>query len=151
MAANAWHHTPASFFSPNSPSHYHHYHHLQTPPKTTAKMGRELQKKKNRSSIPKQTKRKNPRVHKVRPLGNALVAQNWYVPPPPRRSKFHIPGFNYKLIGKTQGQEANPRPELQASRARLTPQWPRRRSRNLACHCCRRRRPESCWCHSPGL
>ncbi|KAI5840500.1 ribosome biogenesis protein Nop16-domain-containing protein [Morchella snyderi] len=59
--------------------------------KTTAKMGRELQKKKNRSSIPKKTKRKNPRVHKVRPLGNALIAQNW--------DKKQTLAQNYKRLG----------------------------------------------------
>ncbi|KAG0131670.1 ribosome biogenesis protein Nop16 [Tuber indicum] len=40
-------------------------------------MGRQLQKKKNRSSIPKQSKHKNPRIFKVRPTGNALLAANW--------------------------------------------------------------------------
>ncbi|RPB12193.1 hypothetical protein P167DRAFT_464220, partial [Morchella conica CCBAS932] len=54
-------------------------------------MGRELQKKKNRSSIPKKTKRKNPRVHKVRPLGNALIAQNW--------DKKQTLAQNYKRLG----------------------------------------------------
>lgn len=49
-------------------------------------MGRELQKKKNRSSIPKKTRRRNPRI-KVRPLGNALIAENWYLSPP------HIKSF----------------------------------------------------------
>ncbi|PWW78322.1 hypothetical protein C7212DRAFT_296844, partial [Tuber magnatum] len=41
-------------------------------------MGRQLQKKKNRSSIPKKSKHKNPRIFKVRPTGNALIAANWF-------------------------------------------------------------------------
>ncbi|KAG0638027.1 ribosome biogenesis protein Nop16 [Tuber brumale] len=40
-------------------------------------MGRQLQKKKNKSSIPKQSKHKNPRIFKVHPTGNALIAANW--------------------------------------------------------------------------
>ncbi|CUS14077.1 unnamed protein product [Tuber aestivum] len=40
-------------------------------------MGRQLQKKKNRSSIPKKSKHKNPRIFKVHPTGNALIAANW--------------------------------------------------------------------------
>jgi len=39
-------------------------------------MGRELQKKKNRSSIPK-VKHK-PKSKRVNPLGNAIIAANWY-------------------------------------------------------------------------
>ncbi|KAL0637988.1 Nucleolar protein 16 [Maublancomyces gigas] len=54
-------------------------------------MGRELQKKKNKSSIPKKTRRKNPRVHKVRPLGNALIAENW--------DKKQTLAQNYKRLG----------------------------------------------------
>lgn len=44
-------------------------------------MGRELQKKKNRSSIPKiKIKNKSKSVKKrVNPLGNAIIAANWYV------------------------------------------------------------------------
>ncbi|KFY06322.1 hypothetical protein V491_08708, partial [Pseudogymnoascus sp. VKM F-3775] len=38
-------------------------------------MGRELQKKKNRSSIPK-VKHK-PKSKRVNPLGNAIIAANW--------------------------------------------------------------------------
>lgn len=41
-------------------------------------MGRELQKKKNRSSIPKvKHKRKNQNGKKLQVKGNALVAANW--------------------------------------------------------------------------
>jgi len=43
-------------------------------------MGRQLQKKKNKSSIPKKSKHKNPRIFKVRPSGNALIAANWFAP-----------------------------------------------------------------------
>ncbi|KAF8473963.1 ribosome biogenesis protein Nop16 [Kalaharituber pfeilii] len=42
-------------------------------------MGRELQKKKNRSSINKVRPKKkiNPRVHRVKKFGNQIIAQNW--------------------------------------------------------------------------
>jgi len=46
-------------------------------------MGRQLQKKKNKSSIPKKSKHKNPRIFKVRPTGNALIAVNWFASPAP--------------------------------------------------------------------
>jgi len=39
-------------------------------------MGRELQKKKNRSSINKV--KLKPKSKKVNPLGNPIVAANWY-------------------------------------------------------------------------
>lgn len=42
-------------------------------------MGRELQKKKKRSSIAKV--RMKPKSKKVNPLGNAIIAANWYVQP----------------------------------------------------------------------
>lgn len=44
-------------------------------------MGRELQKKKNRSSIPKiKIKQKSKSAKKrINPLGNAIIAANWYV------------------------------------------------------------------------
>jgi hypothetical protein len=41
-------------------------------------MGRELQKKKKRSSIPKI--KLKPKSKKVNPLGNAIIAANWYHP-----------------------------------------------------------------------
>jgi len=53
-------------------------------------MGRQLQKKKNKSSIPKKSKHKNPRIFKVRPSGNALIAANWLVRPASRASFFRI-------------------------------------------------------------
>ncbi|KAF8423207.1 ribosome biogenesis protein Nop16, partial [Terfezia claveryi] len=37
------------------------------------------QKKKNRSSIPRHTRRRNPRIHKIKSFGNEIIAQNWYV------------------------------------------------------------------------
>ncbi|KAI5777214.1 ribosome biogenesis protein Nop16 [Geopyxis carbonaria] len=40
-------------------------------------MGRQLQKKKNKSSVPKVTRRRNPRVHKIKSFGHPLIAQNW--------------------------------------------------------------------------
>lgn len=40
-------------------------------------MGRQLQKKKNRSSNPKVTRRKNTRVFKVKSFGNEIIAKNW--------------------------------------------------------------------------
>jgi nucleolar protein 16 len=43
-------------------------------------MGRELQKKKNRSSIPKI--KLKPKSKRVNPLGNAIIAANWCVPSP---------------------------------------------------------------------
>jgi nucleolar protein 16 len=46
-------------------------------------MGRELQKKKNRSSIAK-VKSKTKSKKLVNPRGNAIVAANWYVCPKPR-------------------------------------------------------------------
>jgi nucleolar protein 16 len=49
-------------------------------------MGRELQKKKKRSSIPKV--RMKPKSKRVNPLGNPIIAANWYgntLPPPPQR------------------------------------------------------------------
>jgi hypothetical protein len=42
-------------------------------------MGRELQKKKKRSSIPKV--RMKPKSKRVNPLGNAIIAANWYFSP----------------------------------------------------------------------
>ncbi|KAL7273700.1 hypothetical protein RUND412_003442 [Rhizina undulata] len=56
-------------------------------------MGRELQKKKNRSSNPKVTKRRNARVHKVRVLGNQIIAENW--------DKTQTLSQNYKRLGLT--------------------------------------------------
>jgi Ribosome biogenesis protein Nop16 len=44
-------------------------------------MGRELQKKKKRSSIPKI--KMKPKSKRVNPLGNPIIAANWYVPPFP--------------------------------------------------------------------
>lgn len=41
-------------------------------------MGRELQKKKNRSSIPKV--KLKPKSKRVNPLGNSIIAKNWCVP-----------------------------------------------------------------------
>lgn len=43
--------------------------------KSTASMGRELQKKKKRSSIPKI--KMKPKSKRVNPLGNAIIAANW--------------------------------------------------------------------------
>jgi hypothetical protein len=54
---------------------------LQYKPPNTAIMGRELQKKKKRSSIPKV--RQKPKSKKVNPLGNPIIAANWYVPSSP--------------------------------------------------------------------
>lgn len=42
-------------------------------------MGRELQKKKKRSSIPKI--KMKPKSKRVNPLGNPIIAANWYVSP----------------------------------------------------------------------
>jgi len=44
-------------------------------------MGRELQKKKRRSSQPK-TKQKPKSKRVNNPRGNAIIAANWYIPPP---------------------------------------------------------------------
>ncbi|RPB19490.1 putative nucleolar protein 16, partial [Terfezia boudieri ATCC MYA-4762] len=54
-------------------------------------MGRELQKKKNRSSIPRHTKRRNPRIHKIKSFGNQIIAQNW--------NKNETLQQNYKRLG----------------------------------------------------
>jgi hypothetical protein len=43
-------------------------------------MGRELQKKKKRSSIPKI--KLKPKSKRVNPLGNPIIAANWYLPLP---------------------------------------------------------------------
>ena len=40
-------------------------------------MGRVLQKKKNRSSIPKV--KQKPKSKRVNPLGNPIIAANWYI------------------------------------------------------------------------
>ncbi|KAF8545346.1 ribosome biogenesis protein Nop16 [Trichophaea hybrida] len=40
-------------------------------------MGRQLQKKKNRSSNPKVTRRKNTRTFKIKSFGNQIIEQNW--------------------------------------------------------------------------
>lgn len=40
-------------------------------------MGRELQKKKKRSSIPKI--KMKPKSKRVNPLGNPIIAANWFV------------------------------------------------------------------------
>jgi nucleolar protein 16 len=42
-------------------------------------MGRELQKKKNRSSNPKVSRHKNPRSFKIKSFGNEIIKSNWYV------------------------------------------------------------------------
>jgi hypothetical protein len=47
-------------------------------------MGRELQKKKKRSSIPKI--KMKPKSKRVNPLGNPIIAANWYFPTIPPRS-----------------------------------------------------------------
>lgn len=44
-------------------------------------MGRELQKKKNRSSNAKVSRHKNTRVHKIKSFGNAIIEKNWYAAP----------------------------------------------------------------------
>jgi hypothetical protein len=50
-----------------------------TPRRNAAhKMGRELQKRKNRSSVPKI--KLKPKSKRVNPLGNAIIAANWYAP-----------------------------------------------------------------------
>ncbi|KAF8454745.1 ribosome biogenesis protein Nop16, partial [Terfezia claveryi] len=54
-------------------------------------MGRELQKKKNRSSIPRHTRRRNPRIHKIKSFGNEIIAQNW--------NKNETLQQNYKRLG----------------------------------------------------
>ena len=51
-------------------------------------MGRELQKKRNRSSIPRLTKRRNARIHKIKKFGSQLIAQNWYIARPPSAQLF---------------------------------------------------------------
>ncbi len=43
-------------------------------------MGRELQKKKKRSSIAKI--KMKPKSKRVNPLGNPIIAANWYLPLP---------------------------------------------------------------------
>ncbi|KAI5820195.1 ribosome biogenesis protein Nop16, partial [Pyronema omphalodes] len=40
-------------------------------------MGRELQKKKNRSSNAKVSRHKNTRVHKIKSFGNSIIEKNW--------------------------------------------------------------------------
>jgi nucleolar protein 16 len=47
-------------------------------------MGRELQKKKNRSSVPKI--KLKPKSKRINPLGNAIIAANWYLPSPSART-----------------------------------------------------------------
>lgn len=84
-------------------------------------MGRELQKKKNRSSIPK-VKHK-PKSKRVNPLGNAIIAANWYVLRPPSYSQDLCSPY-------TQGLNPNSHPELHSSRPRFAPELCNRRYRN---------------------
>ena len=70
-----------------SPSLSTSFYHPASP-----KMGRQLQKKKNKSSIPKKSKHKNPRIFKVRPTGNALIAANWFA------SLFHPRAFRIDKV-----------------------------------------------------
>jgi hypothetical protein len=60
-----------------------------------ATMGRELQKKKNRSSIAKV--RQKPKSKKVNPLGNPIIAANWYLPPSPPPSHSSTPNLQLQL------------------------------------------------------
>jgi hypothetical protein len=63
----------------------HHHRFLQALEKVII-MGRELQKKKKRSSIPKV--RMKPKSKRVNPLGNAIIAANWYFSPHISQSVF---------------------------------------------------------------
>jgi len=56
-------------------------------------MGRQLQKKKNRSSNPKVSRHKNTRVHKIKSFGNDIVAKNW--------NKNETLSQNYARLGLT--------------------------------------------------
>lgn len=49
-------------------------------------MGRELQKKKNKSSVPRQ-RQKGPSKKKV--LSNPIIAKHWYVSPSPSFCSFN--------------------------------------------------------------
>lgn len=71
-------------------------------------MGRELQKKKNRSSIAKV--RQKPKSKRVNPLGNPIIAANWYflsIPLPPSsrltssRNQKETLTQNYRRLGLT--------------------------------------------------
>ncbi|KAF8425517.1 ribosome biogenesis protein Nop16 [Tirmania nivea] len=67
-------------------------------------MGRELQKKKNRSSIPRHTKRRNPRIHKIKSFGNQIIAQNWNKNET-LQQKYVVLGLAVKLNKPTGGVE----------------------------------------------
>jgi hypothetical protein len=58
-------------------------------------MGRELQKKKNRSSISK-VKQKPKSKKRLNPKGNAIIAANWYFILPPLIPS-PIPSSNFQL------------------------------------------------------
>lgn len=67
---------PSPATHPGNPNPHNH---LSTNPQTNQpKMGRELQKKKNRSSNPRVTRRKNTRVFKIKSFGNDIIRENWY-------------------------------------------------------------------------
>jgi len=85
-------------------------------------MGRELQKKKNRSSIPK-IKLKPKSKKRTNPLGNPIIAANWYA----FLSAF-LEAFIYLITN--QGLIQNPHPKLPPSRPHLTSQFPHRRHRS---------------------
>lgn len=86
-----------------SPQQDFQHQHLTTPPHSprypqyTATMGRELQKRKNRSSRP--VIRQSNRLKKpLNPMGNSLVAKNWSVFPAAHSPLSHLPkplAYNY--------------------------------------------------------
>lgn len=66
-------------------------------------MGRELQKKKNRSSIPKIKLKPKSKKH-ANPLGNPIIAANWQVPLPA------LPPLNYTATKLTNKSGTPPKP-----------------------------------------
>ena len=66
-------------------------------------MGRELQKKKKRSSTNKV--RMKPKSKKINPLGNAIIAANWY-------ASFILHLGKYKIAKTVQESERDTLPEL---------------------------------------
>jgi hypothetical protein len=71
-------------------------------------MGRELQKKKNRSSIPK--KRQNPKSKK-KILHNPIIAANWYCSPhtnPPKYTILTAKGHKEQPFAKTTNVSVSP-------------------------------------------
>lgn len=99
-------------------------------------MARPLQKKKNKSSLPRV--RQKPKSKRVNIKGNPIVAANWYFPSPLFRSSLFLPQHAQLLVPvlttvTTQGPIPHPLPKLPAPRPQLKTKRPHRRHGSQGC------------------